>query len=120
MTLDQALEQARAHIRDRLAHVRARLLPPPVPESRPGDPLDAAVATEERELSIAARSSLLDHARRLEAAEKRLDEGRYGICDDCEGRIPDRRLLLLPEAERCVACQIKHERAEERRRRREQ
>jgi DnaK suppressor protein len=34
----------------------------------------------------------------------RLAAGTYGICAGCNGRIPFGRLLVMPEATRCVAC----------------
>jgi DnaK suppressor protein len=34
----------------------------------------------------------------------RLTAGTYGICAGCNGRIPFGRLLVMPEATRCVTC----------------
>lgn len=34
----------------------------------------------------------------------RLADGTYGVCADCNGRIPYGRLLVMPEATRCVTC----------------
>ncbi|HLU75106.1 MAG TPA: TraR/DksA C4-type zinc finger protein [Nonomuraea sp.] len=44
------------------------------------------------------------------AALKRLDEGTYGQCVDCGGKVPEGRLEARPEASRCVQCQSKRER----------
>jgi RNA polymerase-binding transcription factor DksA len=43
--------------------------------------------------------------RRVLDALNRVRKGVYGICVDCEKRIPIARLEHLPEAERCVGCQ---------------
>ncbi|MFG1686287.1 TraR/DksA family transcriptional regulator [Nonomuraea sp. NPDC049269] len=43
-------------------------------------------------------------------ALKRLDEGTYGRCVDCEKPVPEGRLEARPEAARCVECQGKRER----------
>jgi DnaK suppressor protein len=40
----------------------------------------------------------------IAAALKRIEDGTYGKCMDCGEDIPERRLLALPEAERCVRC----------------
>lgn len=40
----------------------------------------------------------------LEAALRRLAEGRYGRCDACGGPIPYGRLLVVPEARHCAGC----------------
>jgi DnaK suppressor protein len=45
----------------------------------------------------------------LEAACKRLVQGRYGICIDCADDIPYPRLEASPEALRCAPCQERHE-----------
>jgi DnaK suppressor protein len=34
----------------------------------------------------------------------RLAAGTYGICVSCKNRIPYGRLVVMPEAARCVAC----------------
>jgi DnaK suppressor protein len=47
--------------------------------------------------------------RALEAAGKRLAQGRYGICIDCAAEIPYARLKASPQALRCEPCQERHE-----------
>lgn len=51
----------------------------------------------------------LSELRALEAARKRLVQGRYGICIDCADDIPYTRLEAAPEALRCAPCQERHE-----------
>lgn len=41
---------------------------------------------------------------RIELAERRLREGDYGYCVECDEEIPDGRLAIDPMAERCVRC----------------
>ena len=41
---------------------------------------------------------------RIEMAERRLAEGDYGLCAECDEPIPDGRLAIDPMAERCVRC----------------
>ena len=40
-------------------------------------------------------------------ALKRMEEGTYGICVDCGGEINEDRLIALPYAGTCLACQKK-------------
>lgn len=40
----------------------------------------------------------------IDAAEQRLDEGRYGICIGCGGTIADARLEALPATPTCIDC----------------
>jgi DnaK suppressor protein len=41
-----------------------------------------------------------------------LKEEEFGLCDECGARIPEERLLIIPEATRCVPCQKEIERFE--------
>ena len=47
--------------------------------------------------------------RDIEEALRKIEEGTYGICDECEGDIPLGRLNVMPFALRCVDCQEKRE-----------
>ena len=42
---------------------------------------------------------------RIDRALERLDEGHYGMCDDCGEDIAESRLRALPFAERCRRCE---------------
>lgn len=44
--------------------------------------------------------------RDIEQAQKRMADGRYGICMDCGENIPRERLLARPMAVRCASCQV--------------
>jgi hypothetical protein len=45
-----------------------------------------------------------------------LNNEEFGICEDCGGRIPEARLLIVPESTRCVRCQSKTEKRNSRKR----
>ena len=54
--------------------------------------------------------SMLDEVERIELANiinalARIDEGTYGVCEDCNKNIPVARLQALPHAARCINCQ---------------
>lgn len=40
----------------------------------------------------------------------RIEEGTFGICEDCEEKIPQRRLRANPSATLCIECQKMRER----------
>lgn len=67
------------------------------------DPEGSTVAFER-----AQTASLLEDARRdleeLDAAERRLDAGTYGVCEKCGRQISEVRLDALPAARRCIDC----------------
>ena len=41
----------------------------------------------------------------LDGALQRLEEGEYGLCEDCRRPISEERLKALPFARRCIDCQ---------------
>jgi DnaK suppressor protein len=40
----------------------------------------------------------------LQAAERRMDEGTYGICADCGDEMAFERLAIFPESATCMGC----------------
>ncbi|MBI5286424.1 MAG: TraR/DksA family transcriptional regulator [Deltaproteobacteria bacterium] len=46
---------------------------------------------------------------RMDETMRKLDEGTYGICEDCGEEISEERLKVMPYALYCVKCQEKHE-----------
>ena len=46
-----------------------------------------------------------EHIPQIIAAIKRLRDGSYGLCLDCQDEIHRDRLLRHPHVERCVSCQ---------------
>ena len=72
-----------------------------------------------REMSKQTFYSLLERKhrdlKRIKTLVVRLEQDEeFGICEDCGKRIPEARLLILPEATRCVPCQQEEERFESR------
>lgn len=52
------------------------------------------------------------HQKRLQAIEdalRRIGDGTFGICEDCEEEIAVGRLNAMPFASRCVDCQERYE-----------
>ena len=43
-------------------------------------------------------------------ALQRIHDTDYGLCVDCRMAIPFERLKVEPQAQRCIACEISHER----------
>ena len=74
------------------------------------DIADQAVADLLADVGEAEVTRDLGELRALEAALKRVSDGGYGVCVDCGEDIPFERLRAEPSAERCVACQGRHER----------
>ena len=71
---------------------------------------DEAVADELSDLDSAELSRDLQELRELQAAQTRIAEGKYGVCEDCGRDIGIERLRAQPAARRCFDCQRVHER----------
>jgi DnaK suppressor protein len=75
----------------------------------PSDEFDEARALGE----VETYASLIERAEgRLKAidhARSRLEQNRYGLCEECGNAIPIVRLRALPFTTRCVRCQPKHD-----------
>ena len=67
-----------------------------------GDVADVALRDEIQGVQSARHRSRL---REIEEALRRIDEGTYGVCSECEEEIPVGRLNVVPFALLCVACQ---------------
>ena len=66
---------------------------------------DQAQCSYEEFVSLTLNS--LDYAklRPLNEAFQRVEDGDYGVCQQCDKAIPARRLEVLPWAKYCVPCQ---------------
>lgn len=69
------------------------------------------IAAEDSRAAIDAAAA--DQAARdlsaIHAAQRRVEDGTYGICLDCGDPIEERRLAALPATLYCCACQSVHE-----------
>jgi len=66
---------------------------------------DMAADTYERELSMDLVSSEQEVLYQIDDALKRMDEGAYGICQQCDKPITMTRLKAVPYASLCIQCQ---------------
>ena len=75
-----------------------------------GDPGDESMALQLADLNLAEVENELRELRAIDRAFERLKEKSYGFCSECGCAIPYARLEAYPTAERCTACQTRHER----------
>ena len=61
-----------------------------------------AMANQEMAKSLHEREQALEL--RITDALRRIDEGRYGLCQICEIALPYGRLLVMPETRTCARC----------------
>lgn len=69
------------------------------------DQMDEIQYASERDLAIrnVDRESIL--LRQVKAALRRIHDGTFGTCIECEWAISPKRLAALPWASRCIECQ---------------
>jgi DnaK suppressor protein len=69
------------------------------------DQMDEIQYASERDLAIrnVDRESRL--LRQVKAALRRIHDGSFGACVDCESAISPKRLAAVPWAPRCIQCQ---------------
>ena len=70
---------------------------------------DVATDTYDREFSLGLASNDHKVLYELDDALKRIEEGTFGICEECGCAITKVRLKAVPYARMCVKCQQKSE-----------
>ena len=105
-------DQARRRLKAELDVVVARLeteAEVPKVNVAGADFVDVAQSIEGQESARLSASRLTERAKRLRIALTRVSAGDYGVCSECAAPIPPRRLLAVPDASTCVACQTLRE-----------
>jgi DnaK suppressor protein len=74
------------------------------------DALDQIQHMVERELALETLGRESAFLRETRSALRRIDEGVFGMCLDCEEEISPKRLAAVPWASRCIACQERADR----------
>lgn len=81
--------------------------------SEEGEPLieyyDKATYQFNKEYKIALGQKDAEILKDIEDALRKMEEGTYGICEECGKPIPIKRLTAVPWARYCVECAEMHE-----------
>lgn len=70
---------------------------------------DVATDNYDREFSLGLASNERKVIYELDDALKKIEDGTFGICEDCKSLIAKIRLKAVPGARLCVKCQEKRE-----------
>lgn len=70
---------------------------------------DQGTDAQEREKAFLLASREGRYLKYLDRALQMIEEGTYGICQDCKEPIQKKRLELVPTARLCIACKLKEE-----------
>lgn len=69
-----------------------------------GDIYDQASSERDRELGLLLGDREREKLHAIDEALLRIDDGEYGVCEECEEEIPLGRLKAMPFARHCVRC----------------
>ncbi len=75
-----------------------------------GDVCDIASSDRERDLKLTFSERDREKLRAIEEALERIEDGDFGICEECGAKIPTGRLKVMPFTTECVPCKSKSER----------
>lgn len=108
----EAIEKMKERLLERREAITAGLqhnLSQSAPSITRGDSLDLAADSlaSDTTLQIAERSS--SELAQIDEALRKIAEGTYGICENCDSEIPWSRLEAAPYATLCVECKRKQE-----------
>jgi len=95
----QILQEELAKTRDQIAKLQASLQEKPNYGIGQGDP---AIVRWELDQAILEQSK--ERATSLAQALTRLQQGTYGVCEQCGQPIHPDRLAVLPETKLCIDC----------------
>jgi DnaK suppressor protein len=73
------------------------------------DPVDRALAQTEMDYTFNRFCRIGLIKKNVLNALKKIDDGSYGICEECEEEIPIKRLKAIPDARYCISCQAEME-----------
>jgi len=76
------------------------------------DPTDRAVLESNRNFTLRLRDRERKLLGKIKEAMKRIDNGTFGICEECGGPIEEKRLLARPVTTLCIDCKTAAEEEE--------
>jgi DnaK suppressor protein len=79
------------------------------------DPTDRASLEGNRSLTLRIRDRERKLITKIEEALGRINDGTYGVCEECGGPIAVERLKARPVTTLCITCKAEQEEAEKRR-----
>jgi DnaK suppressor protein len=110
-------ESSKQRFREMLFEMRRELLDQAKVQGQPtwnmgakGDMADCATEDMAAGYAFMMRSRLKERLLLIDDALDAIESGDYGICEECEELINERRLLLMPFTRFCVDCLSKLER----------
>lgn len=73
------------------------------------DPSDRATAESERSFTLRIKDRESRLIGKIKEALERIEDGTYGICEECDEEISEERLKARPVTTLCIECKKKQE-----------
>jgi DnaK suppressor protein len=102
LLLKGMLEERRREVQEKLRSLRETL---PVEASVVRDAEEQSVDDFVTEVDMALMQMKSETLGKIDQAIARLEDGTYGVCQECDGEISAARLKALPFAPLCRTCQ---------------
>ncbi|MYN02063.1 TraR/DksA family transcriptional regulator [Pseudoduganella sp. DS3] len=110
--MQAALEQRKLTLLQQLAgRMDGELARVPAVEEIETSPADSASNRTLNQLELEADEHKQAQLSSVRHALAKIEDGSYGLCDNCGNEIPFSRLNARPEAPLCIACQTRLEKA---------
>ena len=77
-----------------------------------GDQFDRAMDERNQALMVKLKSRTSLYLKKIERALEKIDQGTFGVCEDCDQNISSERLLARPTAKLCIQCKEAEEMVE--------
>ncbi len=102
--IETCLESKRLHLTEELELKVSQSALERHEGNRFGKREEAAIEIFELVKQVALAQHMKKQLAEVEYALKKLEKGKYGLCDSCGKPIPLARLEAIPEANLCLAC----------------
>lgn len=79
------------------------------PSSEVGDTIDLAADSSARELLFELNHNERQRLEDIDSALKKIEQGVFGVCENCGGKISKKRLQAVPYARLCIKCKARME-----------
>lgn len=105
MNTIEAIKDKLLNRKQELEEAMSLLYKEKVSDDQVQDTGDQALSSSLEEIKISLHNNELDEYQMIMRALEMIDAGTYGVCSECGNAISERRLMLFPNATRCLACQ---------------
>jgi DnaK suppressor protein len=96
-------------LKELLIHVGDAVSGMTIPKENLPDPADRATIDSDRNFMLLISDRERQLAVKINKALLRIENGTFGICDNCEEEIPFKRLEARPVTTLCIDCKTKEE-----------